>query len=465
MHSKAGKDIANSAPTLEKRVGECGLAGLSKIIVGTLSMAWTREDAAHLLRRVGFGGSTQQVETLYAKGRAAAVESLLNYECVTDPAWEIANPLGLKDPVSDPWDASLTLLYRFLASTRPLEARLTWFWHTHFAPAMQVAGNPLMALQFNTWRQHAAGHFKDFLPAMYQNGVISRRLHHSRTVPLAYERPAARTTARVFALDSSRETMPVAARAPASVPVAPALGGTAHVRRALAQKQPEPTLSRDEPLHTLYDRPDTMRTVCAKLYQAFVRDRVTPADLDMLMNVWGRSGGSIKSVMSAMLRANYFWDAQLRGTVMKGAMEYAAGLVQRLDLGLNRALVENIALSLPKMGHVPFQFGDPARVRTAMQLSSTGVLLARYEFARYAIYGVGPGRVASSMTAGFPRRAPPNVFITLLAQRLGLALLTTATRSVVNEYLGNDPISSDAKPDKVLGALYLFACSPEYQAS
>ncbi|MFN0314805.1 MAG: DUF1800 family protein [Burkholderiales bacterium] len=407
-------------------------------------MAWTREDAAHLLRRVGFGGNSCQVEALYAKGRAGAVESLLSYESVPDPAWEVANPLGLRDPANDARDASLTLLYRFLASARPLEARMTWFWHAHFAPAMQVGGTGLMALQLDIWRQHGAGHFKDFLPALQREGAIASKPYSPRNAARAVASEAGVYRREGAALRASNTA--VASRVPIAI-------------------QSERLPSRHEPLSAPYDHAGAMESVCLKLYRAFVCDRASAADLEVLMAAWGRSGGSIKSVMSTMLRASAFWDTQVRGTVLKGAMEYAAGLVQRLDLELNRALVESVAMNLPKMGQVPFQFGEVARGRTAMQLSSAGVLVSRYEFARYAIYAVAPDRVAQSMTIGFPRKIPPNVFITLLAQRLGLALLTTATRCVVNEYLGNDPVTPSGTPDKVLGALYLLACSPEYQVS
>src|SRR5258706_5316896 len=39
---------------------------------------WTRDDAAHLLRRAGFGGTPAQIDTLHALGRDAAVEYLLS---------------------------------------------------------------------------------------------------------------------------------------------------------------------------------------------------------------------------------------------------------------------------------------------------------------------------------------------------------------------------------------------------
>ena len=144
-------------------------------------------------------------------------------------------------------------------------------------------------------------------------------------------------------------------------------------------------------------------------------------------------------------------------------MEYVAGLVQRLDLALNRAVVESIAVSLPKMGQTPFEFRDPAQKRTDLQLSGAGMMLSRYEFARYAVYGVDPERVAASMTVGFPRRPMPNVFITLLAQRLGIAALTAATRNIINEFLGSKSTPGEVKREKVLGAIYLLTCSPEYQ--
>src|SRR5688500_8371869 len=39
---------------------------------------WTREDAAHLLRRAAFGGTPQQIDRIHAYGKAAAVEYLIS---------------------------------------------------------------------------------------------------------------------------------------------------------------------------------------------------------------------------------------------------------------------------------------------------------------------------------------------------------------------------------------------------
>src|SRR2546423_13579169 len=38
---------------------------------------WSRDDAAHLLRRAGFGGTPEQIDRLHALGKTAAVDYLL----------------------------------------------------------------------------------------------------------------------------------------------------------------------------------------------------------------------------------------------------------------------------------------------------------------------------------------------------------------------------------------------------
>ena len=40
-------------------------------------MPWTRDDAEHLSRRAGFGGSIDDVDRLYALGQAGAIDWLV----------------------------------------------------------------------------------------------------------------------------------------------------------------------------------------------------------------------------------------------------------------------------------------------------------------------------------------------------------------------------------------------------
>src|SRR5690348_3250795 len=110
-------------------------------------MAWTRDDAAHLLRRGGFGGSLTEVEALFAAGQPAAIDLLLNYEAFPDAVWADPNPLAVPLPLTDNSDAVLNLLYKFIVSKRPLQARLAWFWHGHFTSSIHEVGPVRMTRQ------------------------------------------------------------------------------------------------------------------------------------------------------------------------------------------------------------------------------------------------------------------------------------------------------------------------------
>jgi hypothetical protein len=52
------------------------------------SIDWTRDAAAHLLRRAGFGGPPSEIDALYAKGLEGAVSSLVDYDSIDLTAYE-----------------------------------------------------------------------------------------------------------------------------------------------------------------------------------------------------------------------------------------------------------------------------------------------------------------------------------------------------------------------------------------
>ena len=54
------------------------------------AFSWTREAAAHLLRRAGFGGAPAEIDDLFARGLAGAVSRLVDYEAIDTTAYEAA---------------------------------------------------------------------------------------------------------------------------------------------------------------------------------------------------------------------------------------------------------------------------------------------------------------------------------------------------------------------------------------
>jgi uncharacterized protein (DUF1800 family) len=123
-------------------------------------------DIAHLLRRAGFGGTAAQITTLASQPWATTVDQLLDFSAApadTEPAFLTAD-------IGD-WEKEYQLqqwwLDRMATSTTPLQEKLTFFWHGHFATAnYKVTDMRLMYLQNALFRQMAAGNFLDLVQQM-----------------------------------------------------------------------------------------------------------------------------------------------------------------------------------------------------------------------------------------------------------------------------------------------------------
>src|SRR5262245_21671911 len=104
-------------------------------------MAQVNPEIDHLLRRAGFGVSTLDAEIFRDMPTTTAVAYLVNYEGRPDDVDErIGRPehvqVTTKDlfqPDIDIDDARQRWLFRMIHSRRPLQEKMSLFWHNHFA--------------------------------------------------------------------------------------------------------------------------------------------------------------------------------------------------------------------------------------------------------------------------------------------------------------------------------------------
>src|SRR5438034_2249051 len=187
---------------------------------------WNFTTAAHLLNRAGFGGTPDEIEQLAQMGPDEAVSYLVDCDKIPDPTpdpdWARPDPdrmekllafrkmnQGLKGASDEKRKESeekrremqreqrqtqqqhlLELrgwwLERMVKGPRPLQEKLTLFWHGHFATSTQkVRDAYLMWLQNDTFRRNAAGNWLTLLtevtkdPAMliWLDQTQSRKAH------------------------------------------------------------------------------------------------------------------------------------------------------------------------------------------------------------------------------------------------------------------------------------------------
>lgn len=158
------------------------------------------EQARHLLWRAGFGGTPEQINTLASWGPERAVDYIVDFDKIDYPPpaadefdRDIMRPLTAEEQrelraARQAQDEETVARYRLreqeaqrddraqmrriqqwwltrmIESPRPLEEKLTLFWHGHFATSYRTIENSYhMYLQNQLFRAHAAGNFGELL--------------------------------------------------------------------------------------------------------------------------------------------------------------------------------------------------------------------------------------------------------------------------------------------------------------
>src|SRR5262245_57410957 len=154
-------------------------------------MATVRDrEVEHLLRRAGFGARPDEIATYGPLSIDGAIDRLINYEQIPDdvdskifrPGYAlVAARSGTSfSPGSNILDARQRWLFRMVHSDRPLQEKMTLFWHNHFATgysklSMLVGGGTRYFAakpaedshgvrgQIEMLRDNAVGNFRDIL--------------------------------------------------------------------------------------------------------------------------------------------------------------------------------------------------------------------------------------------------------------------------------------------------------------
>ena len=147
----------------------------------------------HLLRRAGFGGSPVEVQAYSDLGYATALDHLINYEQIADnvddligqPGYVGMTIVGPFTPATNIQHARQRWLFRMVHTPRPLQEKMTLFWHNHFATAFSKISGTITASdaarvmaskpgddganvegQIELFRRMAVGNFRDLLLAV-----------------------------------------------------------------------------------------------------------------------------------------------------------------------------------------------------------------------------------------------------------------------------------------------------------
>lgn len=135
---------------------------------------------AHLMRRAAFGARPDEINNYLKQGFEATVDQLVNYENVAEspnvPAQPTTRNGGFDIQILDVDNITSWWLDRMIFTRRPLQERMTIFWHDHFATSVSKVNVPngikYLYWQNQTFRQLATGDFRALCKAINRDPAM-----------------------------------------------------------------------------------------------------------------------------------------------------------------------------------------------------------------------------------------------------------------------------------------------------
>jgi len=348
---------------------------------------WNPAAAAHLLERAGFGGTPAEVARLAAMPSPQAVQTLVQYgqtanplppfdpsgvqyaglepfvtsrPAATNQARDTGEALGVKvkpggnrrmQQVADRflyWLRASRLethrlsywwANRMVATQRPLEEKMTLFWHGHFANSEEkVRDYRKMQKQNEVFRTHATGNFRTLMIAVAQDPAMLAYLDAAANVKGAPNENFAREIMELFTMGVGNYTerdIREAARAFTGWNYA---GLEFVVNPAQHDNADKTLLNRTgnfdgvQVIDILLAQPVTAEFIAAKLYRYFVREELSPALQTRLGDLLRASNYEIAPFLETVFSSRDFYSDASVATRIKSPVELVVSTYRKMGL-------------------------------------------------------------------------------------------------------------------------------------
>lgn len=329
-----------------------------------VSDAWTRDQAAHLLRRAGFGGTPRQIDHLAGLGRKRAVQYLVNFERIPDAPLPIRIephplPIGWTHPDITPEQrqelqnkrrrADQLQLDRIVGrwirtmttSKRPLQEKLVLFWHGHFTSGYrEVRSSRAMYFQNELFRKHAAGNFRDLLLAITHDPAMIRYLNTEQNHKGKPNENYARELMELFTMGPGHYTeddIKQAARALTGIGIDHRTGemvlrGRQHDYLTKTFLGRTGDFDDADIIDIILKQPATAEFLARKLWTFFAYEDPDKRIVAALADILRESDYELRPMLTAMFSCDAFYADRARFTHIKSPVELLIGSLRALEI-------------------------------------------------------------------------------------------------------------------------------------
>ena len=303
----------------------------------------------HLLRRAGFGVTQEEYDHYQQIGLKTTIEELLAYNAIDDSEAEkaaaIANDTSNGQrivPVSG-W------LARMATTKRPLQEKMTLFWHGLLTSQLSVVRDPgAMLTQVDFYRKHALDRFPDILKGVSRDPAMMIYLNIDNSARAAPNENYARELMELFSLgvgNFSEKDVREAARAFTGWQIPRERGpnpGQFDLKEPVLRPQrfdngqktffgKTGNFGPDDIVDIIVEQPASAKYIVKRLFGFFVYPDPSDADLKPFIDAYMGNGKSIRSVVEAMLKSDVFYSPKAYRAIVKSPVEFAVGAIKAVN--------------------------------------------------------------------------------------------------------------------------------------
>ena len=339
---------------------------------------WSKEHAAHLLRRTTLGPTQAQIDFVFASGASLSVENILQAFISSDEplTWHPDETVAVqgetwvdKFMTADPLLEDQTVaarkrsLYSWTSarmnkeqsSAADITEKMIFFWQNHFG-VEQVQDDRLNYNHFKTLEANALGNFKTIVENITVNGAMMQFLDTASNTKWNPNENYSREVLELFSIGKGLQTGPgdysnyteddilSGARIFTGWKVRESMSSTANPyvefdpthhdtdEKELSYHFNNMTLYNDGAneyknfIDAIFQKPETAYHICRKLYRYFVSTEVTDQTestvIDTMAQTLISNNYEIRPVLVELFKSEHFYDVTIIGSHLKTPFEF-----------------------------------------------------------------------------------------------------------------------------------------------
>ncbi len=382
--TKVVAEKANAIPPLqdkeaaERIVVQGGLKSMS-------STGWTYAKARHLMVRAGFGGTPAQVQELYEMGLHNAVDHFV--EIYRQPAPDIGfDPARAERSRSWqsrlPWDERQYMtvkfrnpervqqaqmrrwwLQRMAESPRPLQEKMSLFWHDHFAVQYKKRYLTYMLFAQNQlFRTYGTDNFAAMLRGIVHDPAMLAYLDNNVNYVKRGNENLGREILELFSLGEgggySEDDLREAARSLTGYNLDSA---TQQFRTYTSHHDNENkkvlgsngNWNGDELVDIILRQPATAKYISGKIFKFLAHEEPSSVTSESMADLMRYATYDLKPVLKNLFLSEEFYSEKAMGSHIKGPVELAVGAIRDLDIkDVNYGTIDS---AVNQMGQLLFE--------------------------------------------------------------------------------------------------------------